>query len=389
MTRAIEIKEESCTELDSHANMPVVGKHAYIIAETGKRVDVSPFTPDYKPLTVPLVDATIKYDNPYNGKSCILVLCNALYVPSMNNNLIPPFMLREMGVAVNDIPKIHKEDPTVDDHAITFVETGFRIPLSLWGIFSYFPTSKTTHDDLLNPNEVYILSPATWNPHSHAYSTNEESMLDWEGNMQPKRDHQHQIVLDDVEDDINMVASLSITPLEQEAIDIHLIEDDERFDEMGISFIPRPGDHVSSTLGSISNMLVDLDLSSHMCEKERDGQIAASIGSTNTLQLLYISNSEPEAEEQNHDDSTCNDDDDSFEITFHMDDDGVQERVDEFFSHSMSASRPQGVTPEHLSKIWRISQEDARRTVKTTTQTSVQMQDPTLSCNYGTNDHML
>ena len=261
---------ESRMELDSHANMPVVGKHAYIIAKTGKKVDVSPFTPDYKPLTVPLVDATVKYNNPYNGKSYILVLHNALYVPSMDSNLIPPFMLREMGVTVNDVSKIHKEDPTVDDHAITFVETGFRIPLSLWGIFSYFPTSKPTHDDLLDPNEVYILSPATWNPHSDAYSTNEESMLDWEGNMQPKRDHQHQIVLDDVEDDVNMVASLLITLLEQETIDIHLIEDDERFDEMGIPFIPRPGDNISSTLGSISNTLVDLDLSSYMCEKEHD-----------------------------------------------------------------------------------------------------------------------
>ena len=391
MTRDIEIKEESHTELDSLANMPVVGKHAYIIAKTGKMVDVSPFTPDYKPLTVPLVDAMIKCDNPYNGKSCILVLCNALHVLSMDNNLIPPFMLREMGVAVNDVPKIHKEDPTVDDHAITFLETGFQIPLSLWGIFSYFPTSKPTHDSLLNPNEVYILSPATWNPHSDAYLTNEESMLDWEGKMQPNRDRQHRIVLDNVEDDMNMVASLSISPLEQEAIDLHLIEDDERFDEMGISFIPRPGDHVSSTLGSISNMLLDLDLSNHMCEKECDGQIAASIRSTNTLQLRYISDSEPEAEveEQKRDDSTCNDDDDSFAMIFDLDDDGALERVDVFFSYSTSASRPRGVTPEHISKIWRISQEDTRRMINNTTQTSVRMQDPTLSCNYGTNDRML
>ena len=128
-TMANEMNVESCTELDSHTSMPVVGKHAYIIAKTGKKVDVSPFTPDYQPLTVPLVDVTV----------------------------------REMGVTVNDVPKIHKEDPTVDDHMITFMETGFRIPLSLWGIFSYFPTSKPTHDDLLNPTEVYILSPATWN----------------------------------------------------------------------------------------------------------------------------------------------------------------------------------------------------------------------------------
>ena len=259
---------ESCTELDSHVNMPVVGKHAYIIAKTGKKADVSPFTPDYQPLMVPLVDAMVWYDNPYNRKSYILVLRNALYDPSMDNKVIPPFMLREMGVTVNDMPKIHKENPTVDDHAITFVETGFWIPLSLWGIFSYFPTSKPTHDDLLNPNEVYILSPATWNPHSDAYSTNEESMLDWEGNMQQKRNRQHWIISDDVEDDVNMVASLQITQLEQEVIDEHLVEDDEHYDGMRTMTIPRSADNVSSTLGSISNTLVDQDLSRYMCERE-------------------------------------------------------------------------------------------------------------------------
>ena len=338
MTRANEMNVESHMEFDSHANMPVVGKHAYIIAETGKKVDVSPFTPDYKPLTVPLVDAMVKYDNPNNGKSYILVLHNALYVPLMDNNLVPPFMLREMGVTVNDIPKIHKEDPSVDDHTMTFVEMGFRIPLSLWGIFLYFPTSKPTHDDLLNPNEVYILSPATWNPHSDAYSTNEESMLDWEGNMQPKKDHQHRIVLDDVEDDVNMVASLLITPLEQEAIDTHLVEDDKQYDKMETSFIPRPADNTSCTLGSISNTLVDLDLSGYICEKERDGRIAASIGSTNTLASHYISDSEPEDDEPNHDDSTCNDDDDSFDLSFDLDSKGAQEKVAEFFSHATNAS---------------------------------------------------
>ena len=197
---ANEMNVESHMVLDSHANMPVVGKHAYIIAKTGRKVDVSPFMPDYQPLTVLLVDATVSYDNPYNGKSYILVLWNALYVPLMDNNLIPPFMLRKMGVTMNDVPKIHKEDPTADDHAITFMEMGFRIPLSLWGIFSYFLTSKPTHDDLLNPTEVYILSPATWSPHSNAYSTNEESMLDWEGNMQQRKDCQHRIILDNVED---------------------------------------------------------------------------------------------------------------------------------------------------------------------------------------------
>ena len=103
-------------------------------------------------------------------------------------------------------------------------------------------------------------------------------MLDWEGNMQPKKDHQHRIVLDDVEDDITMVASLQITPLQQEAIDAHLVEDDEHYDGMRILAIPRSVDNVSSTLGSLSNTLVDQDLSQYMCEKEQDGRIATSIG---------------------------------------------------------------------------------------------------------------
>ena len=109
---------------------------------------------------------------------------------------------------------------------------------------------------------------------------------------------------------------------------------------MGISFIPRPGDHDSSTLGSISNTLVDLDLSSHMCNKERDGRIAASIGSTNTLESQYISDSEPEDNKPNHDDSACNDDDESFDLSYDLDSQGAQERVDKFFSHLMNASRP-------------------------------------------------
>ena len=93
-------------------------------------------------------------------------------------------------------------------------------------------------------------------------------MLDWEGNMQPKKDHHHQIVLDNVQDDVNMVASLLITSLDQEATDAHLVEDDKHYDGMRILTIPRSADNVSSTLGSISNTLVDRDLSRYMCEKE-------------------------------------------------------------------------------------------------------------------------
>ena len=96
--------------------------------------------------------------------------------------------------------------------------------------------------------------------------------------------------------------------------------------------------------------------------------------------LQYISDSESD-----EDDSSYADDD----MMLDLDSEGFQEQVEEFRSHATNASQPCGVTPEHLSKVWHISTEDARRTIETTTQTSVRTQDPTLSCNYGTNDWML
>ena len=69
-----EAIEQSQTELDTHANMPDVGRNAYILAESGKTVDVSPYTPDYQSMTVPMVDAAVQYDDPYDGKTYILVL---------------------------------------------------------------------------------------------------------------------------------------------------------------------------------------------------------------------------------------------------------------------------------------------------------------------------
>ena len=121
----------SRTELDSHANMPVVGKNTFVLTWLGKEVTVSPYSPAYEPLDIPLVDAALKYDCPYDGKTYILVVRNALYVPELEHNLLPPFMMREAGVSVRDCPKIQMDDPTEEDHAITFKETGFRIPLSL------------------------------------------------------------------------------------------------------------------------------------------------------------------------------------------------------------------------------------------------------------------
>ena len=213
----------SRTELDSHANMPVVGKHAFIISDTGRIAEVKAYTPDYDAMQVPIVDAAVKYECPYSGSTYILVIRNALHVPSMTTNLIPPFMLREAGIVVNDTPKIQVDDPTADDHSIYFPETQFRIPMSLWGIFSYFPTSKPSEQDMVESEEVYMMTPTKWNPHQSTYAENEENMLDWEGNMVERR-YRQKVFLSNVEDDKAMAASVQIGSVEVRAVEKILTE---------------------------------------------------------------------------------------------------------------------------------------------------------------------
>ena len=43
-----------------------------IRSKIGGTVDVSPFTPDYKPISVELVDAALRYECPYTGEIKIL-----------------------------------------------------------------------------------------------------------------------------------------------------------------------------------------------------------------------------------------------------------------------------------------------------------------------------
>ena len=126
-----ELHEVSRTEFDSHANMPLVGCEAYIIADSGKRPTVYPYSPEYPPKELAIVDAGLQYDCPYSGKSYILVVRNAISVPSMRHNLVPPFIMREAGVQVKETPKFQCPDPDVDDHAIVFDQSRFQIPLSL------------------------------------------------------------------------------------------------------------------------------------------------------------------------------------------------------------------------------------------------------------------
>jgi hypothetical protein len=138
---------------------------------------------------VPIVDAAIAYDCNKSGKTFILIMKNALYIPSMERNLIPPFVMREAGLLVNDVPRIHcGEELTNESHCIISKEAGLRIPLQLRGIFSGFDSRALTQDEVNNCDELdlIIITPDSveWDPYSDHYSENEKQYTTWDGDVQ-------------------------------------------------------------------------------------------------------------------------------------------------------------------------------------------------------------
>ena len=117
----------------------------------------------------------------------------------------------------------------------------------------------------------------------------------------------------------------------------------------------------------------------HLNMRNEHGQFAMNIGATSILDQSYLDDDDSQDSSDDDDTSQDNSDDDFDPIE--LDNDTNEVLLDNFMASTTQA--------KHLSKIWRISHEDAQRTIDVTTQMSTQTDDPTLSRNYSTNDRML
>ena len=95
--------------------MVVIGAQGTIIQKTGRYADVNEFSSDIGTLSrVPIVDAAVAYDCPFSGRIILMVARNALYIESMDHNLVLPFIMREAGLEV-DIPKLYEDRKSVEE----------------------------------------------------------------------------------------------------------------------------------------------------------------------------------------------------------------------------------------------------------------------------------
>ena len=118
--------------------MIVFGKYCFIISKYGKEDIVDAFADQVRTITVPIINYAVLYDCTLYQTTYILIARNILSVPPMDHNLIPPFILREAGLTVNDTAMIYLNKPPIDYHAIICPNSDLSIQIHLHGTFSWF-----------------------------------------------------------------------------------------------------------------------------------------------------------------------------------------------------------------------------------------------------------
>ena len=172
------------THLDSHANIVVCGKYCHILSRSGINTTIPVFTNDVGTMQIPIVDAVITYNFPDTNKVWLLIVRNFLFVKSMNHNLVPPFILQEDGLEVNDRPKIHypKGIPRITNHTFGNAKHRLLIPFKFSGIFSMFDSRKPTDDDFIDGTPIATTPEGDdWNPNSSRFERNKDAYTNVHG----------------------------------------------------------------------------------------------------------------------------------------------------------------------------------------------------------------
>ena len=296
---------------------------------------------------------------------------NVLSVPSLEHNLIPPFILREAGLIVNDTPKIHKEDPTMDYHALIIPqENDLHIPLQLNGIFPFFRTRCSTAEEIQHYENIILITPdkESWYLYSTHYAENEAAMLDWEGNMM---DEKYRVKRQKLHEDLYDVSNVTADKYE-EVVDATI---SSAFASMTLNV---PTAYEPPSVANKSDV------------GDKDGVACESSAQSDTE--FFAQSLRHEAEVSHASMSLgatgiSNAGDDLFEfdelITFQIDIENDPVLA------SVIAEKPSKLNADFLSKIWHIKNDEAVKAFNQTPQYCRHGADNALSRQFSTNDRML
>ena len=150
------------SDLDTHADTCVAGATHKVLERTGQFCEVYPYSEDYEPKIVEVVNSITAFDAP-DGQTYILLFNQALDIPGQEPSLICPNQLRDNGLIVNDCPKQYDNGSS---HSIDVVNLDVELPLQMHGVLSYLPTRYPSHQDEDDGIWIEMTSTVPWDPAS-------------------------------------------------------------------------------------------------------------------------------------------------------------------------------------------------------------------------------
>ena len=140
---------ENTSELDTHSDTCVVGRHAFVIERHHRVVNVSGYNPSKGSVkNLEIVNAAITVNDVDTGESHVVIINQEVQIPTMEHKFLCPIQMQMHGVIVNDTPKFLLGNPTDNDHCLLLqnktLDEKLRIPLIIKGVSSVLQSFKST-----------------------------------------------------------------------------------------------------------------------------------------------------------------------------------------------------------------------------------------------------
>jgi hypothetical protein len=183
-------------DLDFHADCSVAGLESLVFLDWDRTVVVSSYDTAGNPKTLTTVSAALEYDLPESGRTVCLILYQAIYLPTLQHNLLCPMQMRLHGVVVNETPRFQCEIIIESSHSVVVQgvsgDETITIPLFLKGVTSCMTTRKPTKFEFENCDhfELTAESPA-YDPHCESYASKEDNMTEANGRLRKDQDNSH------------------------------------------------------------------------------------------------------------------------------------------------------------------------------------------------------
>jgi hypothetical protein len=205
---------ETTLELDSHADMCVLGRDALILLDYDRPVIVEGYDPSLSTKTYATVSRALAYDDPVTGEVYHLVINQAIHIPHLDHHLLCPMQCRVNDVVVDDTPKFLTSDPTDHTHALTIRDPDepaqtVILQLALRGVTLLLNVRGIMLDEWNSDafKRLHLTSETlTWDPMTSLYEEQEAAMVDYSGRVvttaRPLMKHVNRLV-------INLLSSLT------------------------------------------------------------------------------------------------------------------------------------------------------------------------------------